>query len=490
MQKLKNLLENIQAETELSLETELSGITYDSRKVKRGNLFVVRKGSKDHGRNYIEQAKDNGAVAIVSEEKIDSPLPLILVSDASLALAKLAANFYRHPSKDLLLIGVTGTNGKTTTTYLLESILNLAGKKTGVIGTINYRLGKELFSYGLTTPEAVDLQEIISWMKKRGVESIIMEVSSHALEQKRTEGCYFDLAIFTNLTREHLDFHQTMEKYFAAKTKLFTSLSLEVKKNLPKFAIINLDSQWGEKLVELVKIPVLTYGIKKKSNFQAKRIKLQEKNSFFLLQTKNDEFPVHLPLVGKYNILNALAAAACASAIGIKREIIINGLGKVTFIPGRLERVERGQPFSVFIDYAHTADALENVLLTLRELAKKRIVTVFGCGGDRDRSKRPLMGEVAAQLSDFTIITSDNPRSEDPQQIVLDIEAGIRRVKKENYKVIIDRWQAIREALRMAEAGDFILLAGKGHENYQIFADRTIHFNDKEVVTELLKELC
>ncbi|HCJ66523.1 MAG TPA: UDP-N-acetylmuramoyl-L-alanyl-D-glutamate--2,6-diaminopimelate ligase [Elusimicrobia bacterium] len=489
MPKLKNLLEGIRADTQISLETEITGIAYDSRKVKPGNLFVVRQGVKDHGRNYLTQAKDNGAVAVVSEEKIIYPLPLILVADVHLALAKLAANFYQNPSKELLLIGVTGTNGKTTITYLLESILNSAGRKTGVIGTINYRLGKKIFAHGLTTPEAVDLQAIFSWMREEGADSVIMEVSSHALAQGRTAECYFDLGIFTNLTDEHLDFHQTMDNYFAAKSKLFTAISPEIKQNLPKFAIINLDSQWGEKLINLVKLPVLTYGIKKKSDFQAKEIKLEEKNSSFLLRTQDKEFPVRLPLVGKYNILNALAAIACASAIGINRDLIIKNLAKINSIPGRLEPVDRGQDYSIFVDYAHTADALENVLFTLKEFAKRKIITVFGCGGDRDRSKRPLMGEVATRLSDFVIITSDNPRSEDPQQIALDIEVGIRRAGKENYKVIIDRRQAIRDALTMAGSGDFILIAGKGHEDYQIFADRTIHFDDKEIVNELLKEL-
>lgn len=489
MPKLKSLLKGIETETKLSLETEVTGIAYDSRKVKPGNLFVVCKGFKDHGKNYLAQAKENGAVAIVSEEKIDNPLPLIIVPDTRLALAELAANFYKHPSKELLLIGVTGTNGKTTITYLLETILNSVRRKTGVIGTINYRLGEKVFSYGLTTPEAVDLQAILSWMKKEGADSVIMEVSSHALAQKRTTKCYFDLAIFTNLTCEHLDFHQTLDNYFAAKAQLFISLSQEVKKKIPKFAIINLDSEWGKKLIELVEVPVLTYGIREKSDFQAKGIKLQEKGSSFLLRAKDNEFPVRLPLVGKYNILNALAAIATASAIGIKTELIIQSLEKLSSLPGRLERVDVGQPFSVFIDYAHTPDALENVLLTLKELSKKRIITVFGCGGDRDRSKRPLMGEVATRLSDFVIVTSDNPRSEDPQQIVLDIEVGIRRNGKENYQIIIDRRGAISRALKMAEKDDFILIAGKGHENYQIFADRTIHFSDKEVAIEILKEL-
>lgn len=499
MCKLKNLIKGIPVQTALSLETEISGITYDSRKIKPGNIFVVRKGSKEHGKNYIEQAKNNGAVAVISEEKIDSSLPLILVSDVHLALAKLAANFYGNPTKEMLMIGITGTNGKTTISYLLESILNSAGKKTGLIGTINYRLNGEVFSYGLTTPEAVELQEIISWMKKKNAEAVVMEVSSHALEQERTAECYFDLAIFTNLTPEHLDFHRTMENYFLAKSKLFTSLSLEVKKNLPKFAIINCDSEWGEKLIELVKVPVLTYGIRgnhprgdhlKKSDFKASEIKLQEEGSFFLLRYKEKEFPIHIPLVGKYNVLNSLAAIACASAIGIEIESIIKSLERVKPVPGRLEPVNLGQPFRIFIDYAHTPDALENVLLTLRELLSKgRLLTVFGCGGDRDRGKRPLMGEMATRISDFVIVTSDNPRSEAPGTIALDIEVGILRQGKENYKVTIDRREAIKEVLQMAQPDDFVLIAGKGHENYQIFADRTIHFSDREVVNELLKEL-
>lgn len=486
MPKLNELLKGIDAKVYPALEIEITGIAYNSRKVEAGNIFVALKGLKDDGKNYIQEAKEKGAVAIVTEEKIDSPLPLILVSDCRLALAQLAINFYRHPSEELLLIGVTGTNGKTTVTYLIESILNSAGEKTALLGTINYRIGKEIFSSGLTTPESVDLQRIFAEIRNKNIKNVIMEVSSHALSQKRIYGCNFDIAIYTNLSLEHLDFHQTMENYFLAKTKLFTEMSSEIKKNFPKFAIINLDCPWGEKIIDLVKTPVITYSIKKKSDFRANEIKLEEKGSSFILTTSQGKYSVSLPLFGKYNISNALAALAATNALGIDLEKVISTLPEVTSIPGRLERIDLGQPFTVVVDYAHTPDALKNVLVTLGELKKGRIITVFGCGGDRDRSKRPLMGEIAAQLSDKVIITTDNPRSEKPEEIALDIEVGIRRIGKDNYQVIPDRKEAIKEALFSAEADDLVLIAGKGHENYQIFADHTIHFSDREIVAEFL----
>ncbi len=486
MPKLNELLTGIDTKIYPSLETEITGIAYDSRKVEAGNIFVALKGLKDDGKNYIQEVKEKGAVAIATEEKIDTPLPLILVSDCRLALAQLAANFYGHPSEELLLIGVTGTNGKTTVTYLIESILNSAGEKTALLGTINYRIGKEVFSSGLTTPESADLQRILAEIREKNIKNVIMEVSSHALSQKRIYGCNFDIAIYTNLSPEHLDFHQTMENYFLAKTKLFTEMSSGVKKNFPKFAIINLDCPWGEKIIDLVKIPVITYSIKKKSDFRADEIKLEEKGISFILTTPQGKYSVYLPLLGKYNISNALAALAATNALGIDLEKIIPALGRVNSIPGRLERIDLGQPFAIVVDYAHTPDALKNVLVTLGELKKGQIITVFGCGGDRDRSKRPLMGEIAAQLSDKVIITTDNPRSEKPEKIALDIEVGIRRIGKDNYQVILDRKEAIKEALLRAGADDLVLVAGKGHENYQIFAGHTIHFSDKEVVAELL----
>lgn len=489
MPRLRNLLRGIEANTQLSLDTEITGIVYDSRRIEPGNIFIAYKGTKDHGKNYIAQAKEKGAIAVATEEKLVADLPLILVSDVRLAGARLAVNFYQDPSNDFFLIGVTGTNGKTTITYFLESIFASAGQKPGVIGTINYRLGKDVFSLGLTTPEAIDLQRIFSWMKTEGAKSVIMEVSSHALAQSRVSGCHFDLAIFTNLTPEHLDFHETMDNYFLAKTKLFTGMENGSKRKSSKFAIINFDCPWGRKLAKMVKVPVVTYGIKEKSDFQASEIKLEEKGISFRLRTHKDELPVYLSFLGRHNILNALAAIAAASAAGIGLETIIKGLEEVKSIPGRLESINQGQPFNVTIDYAHTPDALENVLLTLCEICTGRIITVFGCGGDRDNAKRPLMGEVASRLSHFVLITTDNPRSEDPGNIARDIEKGIKSRGRDNYRIILDRREAIAEALSGAREGDLVLIAGKGHENYQIFVDRTVPFSDREVVIKLLEEL-
>jgi len=494
MPRLKELLKGITAEVYLPLETKITGIAYDSRRIERGNIFVACKGYKDDGKNYVSQVLGKGAVAIVTDEKIsnatNTTLPLILVSDTRDALAKLATNFYHNPADKLLLIGVTGTNGKTTITYLLESILATAGQKVGVVGTVNYRLAKKIFPISLTTPESVDLQKILSWMKREKANTVVMEVSSHALVQKRIQGCIFDIAIFTNLTREHLDFHQTMEEYFAAKTKLFTELNTDVKKKFPKFAIINFDCPWGERLINLVKVPVISYGIKKEANFRADEIKLNKNGSFFILQSSEQgRYPVRFPLLGKYNISNALAATSAAYALGINLKKIVHGLERIKPIPGRLERVDLGQSFTVIIDYAHSDDALANVLATLQEICSGRIITVFGCGGDRDRSKRPRMGEVASRLSNFVFITTDNPRSEDPQRIALDIEVGTHRTGKNNYEVILDRYEAIKKALYFAQPDDFVLIAGKGHENYQIFADRTIPFSDKEVARNVLTEL-
>ena len=482
MPLLNSLIESTNWEVIGQKDVNVTGISYDSRKTKPGDIFFCMHGQHTDGEKFVNSAIENGAVAIFSDKRLElnNRATLVVVPEITLALAYVSSKFYSYPSEKLKIIGVTGTNGKTTITYLLESIFNTAGISCGVIGTINYRIGKEIFPAENTTPQAPDLQKFLSTAAEKKVEVIVMEVSSHSLALNRVAYTKFHTGIFTNLTRDHLDFHKTFEEYFNAKAKLFELVE--------KFAIINIDDPWGEKLLSIIKCPVVTYGIlNKNSDFTITELRRNLFTSFYVLNSKNGEkIKIRTSLIGEYNLYNVLSAVICALNFGIQPEDIKKGIENIRTVPGRLEKVECGQKFTVLVDYAHTDDALKNVLTTLNKLPHKKIITVFGCGGDRDRSKRPLMGEVAVNLSDYVIITSDNPRSENPEKIILDIEVGIHRTGKSNYEIIIDRELAIKRALSMAEESDIVLLAGKGHESYQIIGDQKIHFDDREIARNFL----
>jgi UDP-N-acetylmuramoyl-L-alanyl-D-glutamate--2,6-diaminopimelate ligase len=436
---------------------------------------------------------------------VDAGVPVVTVPSTLAALASLSARFYGRPSEKLKVVGVTGTNGKTTTTYMIERVLRAARLSAGVIGTVEYRWGGKTEQAPNTTPFSSDLQALLARMRKDRVTHVAMEVSSHALELHRVDDVAFEAAVFTNLTRDHLDFHGTMENYFEAKAKLFDKLAEGQKGGKRRFAIINSDDPWSEKLLARLKTDRLTYGVRKPADLFARDIELAAEGTSFLLAAQGKDHPVRLQTVGLHNVYNALAAAGACLALGLPAAAVRKGLAALPGVPGRLERVSRpgkeapsdkpgrrssgDAPFSVFVDYAHTDDALRNVLQALRPLTRGRLIVVFGCGGDRDRTKRPLMGEAAATLADRVIITSDNPRTEDPAKITLDIEVGARRVTTDRYEIVLQREQAIEKAVRAARKGDVVLIAGKGHETYQIFKDRTIDFDDRVVAREALRRL-
>ncbi|MBI4396070.1 MAG: UDP-N-acetylmuramoyl-L-alanyl-D-glutamate--2,6-diaminopimelate ligase [Elusimicrobia bacterium] len=498
---LKALLDKIPCSwTGPDQDPEISGFSCDSRMIRPGDVFVAVKGQRHDGHDHAAEVVRAGAAAVVAERPLELPVPVAVVRSTLEVLSPLSARFYGHPSHGMAVVGITGTNGKTTITYLLENILKAAGHAPGVIGTVEYRWADKKEKAPNTTPFSADLQRLLARMKQDGATHVAMEVSSHALALHRVDDVAFAAAVFTNLTRDHLDFHQDMDSYFLAKARLFELLD---RTSAPpqtgggmKFGIINVDDAWSEKMRSHVKGAVLTYGLKTPSDLSAADISLAAEGTAFTLVSPQGTFPCRLHLVGAHNISNALAAAGAAIALGIPMDAVLRGLETLPGVPGRLERVtlppeERADPlpFSVFVDYAHTDDALKNVLSALRPLTKGRLITVFGCGGDRDRTKRPVMGEVAMKMSDHVVVTSDNPRSEDPQRITLDIEVGIRRAGGTHYEIVLDRESAIDAALRRAQAGDVVLVAGKGHETYQIFKDRTIDFDDRVTVRHRLKSV-
>jgi len=484
--KIKYLLQPLVSLKEhLGLDDfEVKGVSCHSKLTKNNYIFVAIKGIHEDGKDYIEEAIQRGAKAVILEssgiyELANSyHVPFIRVKDARKALAELAARFYGYPSSRVKVIGVTGTNGKTTVTYLLEALLKEFGSHPSVIGTINYRFKDKIFSSKNTTPGPVEIQSMLSEMLAEGVDYCIMEVSSHALHQERTRGIRFHSAIFTNLTQDHLDYHKTLKDYFESKARLFKGMGPQT------FAVINNDDRFGVKLKKKTAAKIITYGLNHKSDITAKDIKLDCQRTTFELVTRQQEMKLSTSLIGRHNIYNILACAAWAIAEGISLSVIKRTLENFRFVPGRLERVQIDTDFSIFIDYAHTQDALNNILMSLRPLCRKRIILVFGCGGDRDRTKRPKMGKVATQLSDYVIITSDNPRFENPQDIIRDIRRGI---KKSNFCIIPERLEAIKKALKMAKRQDIVLVAGKGHEDYQIIKDKAMPFNDKEVIKECLR---
>ena len=445
----------------------ITGIQYDSRKVALGNLFVAVKGYQSDGHQYIRQALEQGAIAIMisDEAYCSNEYPWILVDDCRLALAQISNAFYEHPSEKLKLIGVTGTNGKTTTTNLICHIIEAQGEKTGLIGTIHNRIGDKILEGSRTTPESLELQQMFAQMVEEDIHYAVMEVSSHALELHRVACCDFDIAVFTNLTQDHLDYHLTMENSCKAKTILFRMLGDGGEKaGLQKTAVINLDDPWANQFLVASNVPVVTYSMHKEASWKAEQVVVAADGVRYIV----DGHPVQLHLTGNFNVYNSLAALAVGEALGFPVERVIQALEEVGGIAGRFQTVKEATAYSVIIDYAHTPDGLENVISTAQAFAKGRVITVFGCGGDRDRTKRPLMGETAAKLSDYCVITSDNPRTEDPEQILLDILPGVQKQMQEaTYHVEVDRRKAIDYAIQMAQPGDVILLAGKGHENYQ-----------------------
>jgi UDP-N-acetylmuramoyl-L-alanyl-D-glutamate--2,6-diaminopimelate ligase len=463
---------------------EVTNIVMDSRKVVSGNLFVCIAGYTVDGHDFVKQAEQKGAVAIVAEKPVDSKLPTIYVADSHRALSMLAVKFFENPTSKLPLIGVTGTNGKTTVTYLLEAIFQLAGRKTGVIGTIHMKIGEKTYPVVNTTPDALMLQQSFKHMVDEGVDQAIMEVSSHALVQGRAHGCDYDMAIFTNLSQDHLDFHKDMDEYLRAKSLLFAQLGNNYTEEKLKFAIINEDETASKVLKESTAQHVITYGINKPSQVTATNIKLGAKGIHFQLQTPVGNIHIKSKLMGKFNVYNMLAASAAAIATNIPLSVIQTAFEQIGGVNGRFEPVNEGQPFAVIVDYAHTPDSLENVLQTVKEFATERVFVVVGCGGDRDRTKRPIMAKIAVEYADKAILTSDNPRTEDPQAILDDMISGLSQ--DSTYEVIVDRKEAIYEAVHQAAPGDIIVIAGKGHETYQQIGHTKHDFDDRKVAREAI----
>ena len=464
----------------------IKNIRCDSRAVEKGDLFIAVSGWSEDGYKYIGDAISRGAKAVLADRDFalaGSNAAKIIVEDARLALPVLADNFYGHPSKMLKMIGVTGTNGKTTITYLIESIIKRAGKHSGVIGTINYRFGgREIMPATNTTPGPIELQAMLAEMLKRGAGYVIMEVSSHALDQRRADKILLDTAIFTNVTSEHLDYHKTITNYFKAKARIFDQL----KKG--GTAVLNSDDKNVLALKRKINAKAFTYGMGRRADIRAEVIELALGGSRFRAVTPRGSIDIETDLIGRHNVSNILAAIAASSALGISRDAIREGVKRCGQVPGRLEPIDAGQPFRVFVDFAHTEDALYNVLILLKEVSANKIITVFGCGGNRDRKKRPMMGRVACKYSDRVVITSDNPRFEEPAAIISEIEKGISG-KFSNYDITVDRCEAIEKALEFASKGDIVLIAGKGHEKYQIIKDRMIPFDDREVAMSILKRM-
>jgi len=463
---------------------EIGAVAHDSRALTAGALFVAIPGLKTDGNQFVEQALKRGALAIASEQPPREGVTWIQVRDAREALAVLSAAFLGDPAERLELVGVTGTNGKTTTTYLIDAALRAAGKKVGLVGTIQYRIGERAVEAVRTTPESSDLQALFREMVDAGCSHAVLEVSSHSLALKRVHGCRFTTAVFTNLTRDHLDFHGDMEGYFAAKRILFESLIRE-----DGVAVLNADDERSEALRRATRARIIGYGFAETAEVRALDVRLSIEGSRFRARTPQGEFAIDSPLLGRFNVQNLLAALATALGLGLDAALAVKGILSVSGVPGRMERVFAGQDFAIIVDYAHTDDALRNLLETVRGLKPRRVITVFGCGGDRDKSKRPLMGAVASRLSDVIVVTSDNPRSEPPEAIIEEILLGVNGGRGAERHVIVDRREAIARALELAQKGDAVVIAGKGHETYQQVRDRKDPFDDRQVARELVARL-
>ena len=468
------------------LDREVEGIFYDSRRVQKNGMYVALRGTKTDGHQFTDRAIEKGAsVIVVEREETPARVTSLVVDNTRTALADLASFFYRRPALRLKLAGVTGTNGKTTTTFLLKHICDKAGLRCGLIGTVRYEIGDRILPATRTTPESLDLHELLAQISNAGCKAAVVEVSSHALAQARTRGVEWDVAVFTNLTQDHLDFHQTMENYFESKVSLFTGLKNQKTKHRAT-AVVNVDDRHGERLISRLStdVPVITYGMSVRADFRASNYRTEFGGTSYQLDAGGKNYLVRVPLIGRFNVANSLAALTAANALGVNLRDAILSVGKSPQVPGRLEAVPAKRQFQVFVDYAHTDDALLNVLKTLRELGPHRLIVVFGAGGDRDRQKRPLMGRVVDQNADYSIITSDNPRKEDPLAIIADVKKGVR---SSHYETVSDRKEAITRAIALAQPRDIILIAGKGHETYQEFADHTVPFDDLQVARNALE---
>ncbi len=494
MKTLKDIISTLDVQqVQGDQNVSIQDITADSRAVKLNSLFIALDGATVDGHNYIDKAVAAGAVAVIVSKPVTVPddVCVITVSDTRQAMMVCVPYFFDYPANRMRMVGVTGTNGKTTTTHMIRHILKAQGHKVGVIGTVHIMIGDTSYPIHNTTPDVVDLQHILYQMVQENVEYCVMEVSSHALALGRVSGVEFDTAVFTNLTQDHLDFHKTFENYLAAKCKLFEQVSAsdQVKDN--KGAVINIDDSYGHRVMEKTTAPTITYSTLGKGTLNASDVHMSTKNSQYTVNYKGESYPVSMNTTGLFNVYNTLAAIGACLQEGISMEAIDTALKTFSSVPGRFELIEEGQDFAVVVDYAHTPDGLQNILETAKAIKENRIIIVFGCGGDRDATKRPIMGRIAAEYGDKIYVTSDNPRTEDPVQIVKDVEVGVKEALRDgtSYEVIVDRREAINHAIHDAKAGDIVIIAGKGHENYQILKNETIHFDDREEARKALKEI-
>lgn len=490
LQALQGRVEILESQGNLNMT--VTAITDDSRAVGAGSVFVAVKGEQVDGHQFIPAATKAGMAALVLQQPAAGlPIPFVRVADSRKALGLLGSRFYGDPSSQIRMIGVTGTNGKTTTTYVCKALFEALGRQVGLIGTVAYQIGKETIPASHTTPGALELQQLLAKMVAGGCTTAVMEVSSHALAQDRTSGCEYDVAVFSNLTQDHLDFHKTMEEYFQAKLRLFTGLTGTHKQN--KRAIVNVDDPSGARIKQQCPAPVWTYALKTQADLRAESVRLSLGGTTFTAATPAGSFPIESHLVGEHNVYNLLAAIGVALHEGATPDQVRQAVTRVTNVPGRFERVMAGQQFTVVVDYAHTEDALVRLLTAAQALKVGRIITVFGCGGDRDRGKRPKMGRAAVQYSDVVILTSDNPRTEDPLSILQEVEVGVVEALGQRpqvqYRKVADRREAIGVAVREAHPGDMVLIAGKGHEDYQIIGTKKFHFDDREVAREAIEQL-
>ncbi len=487
-----------------ALSAEVTDLTDDSSAVTPGALFIALRGLRRDGHDFVADAFRRGAVgAVIEDRRLLEQLPtapcLLCVDDSRQALRRLAASFYGEPSRRLRLVGITGTNGKTTTSYLVQSIFSAAGEPAGLIGTIGYRIGERQLTASHTTPDLIELQRLLAQMVREGMGAAVMEVSSHALALGRVEGCLFDVAVFTNLTQDHLDFHQSMDDYFAAKQTLFTGLASGRYGKTGAWAVVNRDDAWGRRLIAETRVNTLTYGVEPGADVTIDELVVDWSGIRGSVVSPGGRFPIHSPLIGRFNVPNLLAAVGVGLASGYAPSVIQDGLRRMTQVPGRFEKIDEGQPFGVIVDYAHTDDALCRLLMAVRELQPSgRLIVVFGCGGDRDRGKRSKMGRVAAEWADLVVLTSDNPRSEEPGAILREIESGVtgppepvggaRRMQR--HWVVEERRAAIAQAIETARSGDAVVIAGKGHEDYQIIGTVRHPFDDRAVAREALRARC
>ncbi len=487
---VSKLFQTMYGQMVVTHEVEVSKVQYDSRKIQRGDCFVALKGTSSDGHLFIQSAIQQGARVIVLQDESVLPDSLcmhvgvlkVVVPNSRKALAAISANYFEHPSKKLKFVGITGTNGKTTTSHLVKAILEAAGETVGLVGTIEYTIGDRVIQATHTTPESLELNELFASMAEAKCTSVSMEVSSHALDQWRVYGLDFDVAVFTNLTQDHLDYHETMEKYFEAKKILFDELKPS------GCAVVNTDNRWGVKILESIKGEKISYGISSAADISAKILNLSIDGTLLAVNHGKGEFTLLTPLIGMFNAYNVLAAAAVGAALGIAQEDILKGIRNVKNVRGRFERIASPAGWMAIIDYAHTPDALENCLKTIRDILPTqnhgRVITVLGAGGDRDTTKRPLMGHIAGDYSDIVIVTSDNPRTENPEKIIDGIMRGI--IRHASVLREVDRRTAIERAVSCAQRGDIILVAGKGHEDYQVIGHEKKHFSDREVVESMM----